>query len=958
MFPYILSLLFPCSFVYSISEGNNGGYFSLTPTTGILSVGRPLPGNANTTHVLVIIAQNALYPCHRARTVVTVVTYSASLLVAPLAPVSLLENATVGTLVAQVRATGAGDRYIFSVAAGNTGGAFAVGVTSGRVTLATRLDFEATTSYNLTLVVQSAAFLSVRNATRLSVSVLDVDEPPFFVAPPCAVGFASAVGCTLQVSENAPVRTLLAVFRANSSNQCSPAGGSAGRGCGNLTFSIDSPQPVPFSVNALGELKVSGGSLDRERVASYAFGVVVREQAAGRPPLSSRVGLRVEVLDVNDNAPVLVSAPVVTVLRDAPVGTVVTRIVGTDADSGINAEIRFTVASTVSGSLPFQLNSLTGELVLSTSLQRETAPFYKFNVTLSNPTPGPVTTVTITVLVAGGAPNSPPTFDASLYSGVVREGLPAGTPVLQVRATNPDLGSNGQITYSLLTNNNNNYNNSNNNNTNNTPTGGIKIPFQVDPISGVVNTSSVLDVDANVTYSFAIVATDGGAPPLSAIATVTIAVLDVLRRPPAFLLGAYQFSILETYPPGELIDVVTAVPGDGAGIVYGIRSPDPTLPFSIGRTNGVLSLNGDAHLDALVRSIYNFTVVVSDAEVPSLSATVPITVTLITVNSVPPTFLGPCDARVLEGLPAGTVATVCTATAFDRATNTTGNDVGYIIVDGNVGDAFRFIPFDRNGTIVTRKPLNKTLIPSYTLTIEATNSFAYRSLMQVTITVLSLVNSPPLFVGLPSSPIVISDSAIANGTSLVALVLAATDPDKGANGRLTYSIVWDVQRDTQTSLAVRVADGGSPSLSATANVTLQYESPCPVQVYTVDGTSGVVTAGLLCRAGLSPKETNVTIGGNATLRCGVLGNPAAPVYYQFAHNYSFVTVPSGLDRLELAGVGFVDGGTYSCKVTTPVGSLQSESGVVNIQGLCQFIFALFCHTAGFSLDTLLFSNAT
>ena len=906
-----------CSFQYFISEGNNGGYFSLTQTTGILSVGSPLPCKAtcNATYVLVIVAQNALYPCHRGRTVVTIVAYSASLIVSPLAPVSLPENTTIGTLVAQVRASGAGDSYLFSISVGNVGGAFAMCPTSGRVTIAARLDYEVTTSYNLTLLVQSVAFPSIRNTTSLLVRVLDVDEPPFFVAPSCAV---VSTGCTFQAPENASIGTLLGALRANSSDQRCP-------GCGNLTFSIDPPQ-VSFSVNALGELRIAG-TLDRERVPSYVFDVIVREQA--RPLLSSRVALRVVVMDINDNAPVLVfPTSVIEIFQSTPLGTVVARIVGTDVDSGINAEVRFAISSTTASPLPFQLNSLTGDLVLVASLRDTATPFYKFNVTLSNPTLGPVTMVTITVRVMGDAQNRPPAFDASVYSATVQEGLAAGTPVLQVRATDPDLESNGRITYSLLTN-------TTITTITATPTRS-KFPFLVDPVSGLVNTSYDLEVDGNATYVFTVVATDGGAPPLSAIATVAITVLDVARRPPAFLQGAYHFSILETYPPGELIDVVTAVAGNtdqgaGAGIVYSIQSPDPAVPFSIGRIDGVVALNRDAFLDANVRSIYSFIVVASDAKVPSLNATVTVTITLIKVNTIPPTFIGPCNAAVLENLSAGTVVTMCTATGFDRTTNMTSNDVGYLIVDGNVGNAFQFVPFDRLGTIVTRKPLNKTVTPSYTLTIEASNSFAYRSLMDITITVLSPsdVNSPPLFVGLPSA-INITDSTIANGTTLVT-VLAATDRDEGANGRLTYSISGSIQRgNQQTLLTVRVADGGSPSLSATANVTLQFESPCPVQVYSVNGASGVVTAGLLCRVALSPEESNVTIGGNATLHCNVLGN-AAPVY-QFAHNDSFVTVPSGVGWLRLEGVSFVDGGTYACKVTTPVGSLQSESGVVNIQG--------------------------
>ena len=1331
-----------CSFVYSISEGNYGGYFLLTPTTGILSVSSRLPSKTNAPYVLTVIAQNTLYVCHRARVVITVVTYSPSLLVVPLSPVSLPENVAVGTAVALVQASGAGDSYLFSIAAGNVGGAFAVGPTSGRVTVASQLNYEVVTSYTLTIQVQSASFASIRNSTTLVVRVLDVEEPPFFITP-CAAAPPTQGGCTFQVYEDVHLGTLVRTLRANVSDHLPCPG------CGNLTYSVDAPSPVPFAINQLGEVRTAG-PLDRERVPSYTFNVSVSER--GRPLLTSRALVRVVVLDINDNPPILISPSSITVPENTPPGSVVTRLVGMDADSGINAEIRFVINSPPA--VPFQLYPLTGDLVLVSVLDRETTPFYVFNVTLSNPTPGPITVVTFTVLVGdvndnaprfssslytagvkehsplnslvivvnatdsdagsnaritysitrgninnsffinqvtgaisvsndisrdasssytlvvtatdggapplygtttvqitvvdindhapvflqssyyavlsvntvapsklltigavdqdepnspnsiidylivggnegglfainsstgalslamnltaatiqpgylitvaardrgfpplnstatvnvqvvgappavadvplganveynltiseltpvgalvaavaplnssgqvqpltfsvvggnnssdfavnvttgyvtvakrldvgrqslyvltirgatsgnrsvsvavlrisvlaanrqppvftssgpfvvtegqpigtlvgvvtatvpepgalgaitytlvvggasflfsldpssgalttrevlstrdlamaglfpppvsnatllvraqdGGAPplvtvaqvvihlraaaNRPPVFSMAAYRGTVLEGQAAGTVVLQVHASDPDLGSNGLVVYSLASQG--------------------SVPFRVDPVTGMVNTTAVLDLEGNVTYMFTILASDGGSPPLSANATVTITVLDIDDSPPMFSQNAYQFIILETFPPGEPIDVVTATVADadtgaGATLVYSIRSQDPTLPFSVGGNNGVIFLNQDAVLNANVRQSYNFTVVATDLEPPDLSASATITITLIKVNKTPPTFLGPCNADVPENAPVGTVVTVCTAMDFDAATNTTLNDVTYLIADGNVGNAFRFVPSDRLGTIVTQVPLNRTLVQSYSLTIGASNPFAFRSLMEVIITVVSAVdinNRPPVFVHPPSS-VNITDASIANTTTTLVATITASDQDTGANGQLSYSIAGSVQLGTQTLLTVVVTDGGSPPLSATVNVSVQFQSPCSIQAYTIDGSAGTITADLLCRVGLVPMETNVTVGGNATLYCNALGN--VPLTYQFAHNDSFVTLPSTQARLGLREVGFVDGGTYSCKVTTQVGSLQSRAGVVNIQGqLCLY----------------------
>ncbi|NXB85369.1 FAT1 protein, partial [Vidua chalybeata] len=45
--------------------------------------------------------------------------------------------------------------------------------------------------------------------------------------------------------------------------------------------------------------------------------------------------------------------------------------------------------------------------------------------------------------------DNPPVFSKSLYEARVAENLPVGSPVLQVRATDADVGSNGRLSYSF-----------------------------------------------------------------------------------------------------------------------------------------------------------------------------------------------------------------------------------------------------------------------------------------------------------------------------------------------------------------------------------------------------------------------------------------------------------------------------------------------------------------------------
>lgn len=71
----------------------------------------------------------------------------------------------------------------------------------------------------------------------------------------------------------------------------------------NLTYSVRSTKPVPFSITqSSGILKINR-DLDREAIARYEFQVVATDKSANQPRLSSATEVEVNILDLNDNAP-------------------------------------------------------------------------------------------------------------------------------------------------------------------------------------------------------------------------------------------------------------------------------------------------------------------------------------------------------------------------------------------------------------------------------------------------------------------------------------------------------------------------------------------------------------------------------------------------------------------------------------------------------------------------------
>uniref|UniRef100_A0A8C4UGT5 Cadherin domain-containing protein n=1 Tax=Falco tinnunculus TaxID=100819 RepID=A0A8C4UGT5_FALTI len=135
---------------------------------------------------------------------------------------------------------------------------------------------------------------------------------------------------------------------------------------------------------------------------SKEFTLRIRAQDGGRPPLSNISGLvTIQVLDVNDNAPIFVSTPFqATVLENVPVGYSVIHVQAIDADSGDNSRLVYTLLETGSG-FPFAINNSTGWIVVASELDREAVDFYSFGVEAQdqgNPPMASSASVSVTIL--------------------------------------------------------------------------------------------------------------------------------------------------------------------------------------------------------------------------------------------------------------------------------------------------------------------------------------------------------------------------------------------------------------------------------------------------------------------------------------------------------------------------------------------------------------------------------
>ena len=261
--------------------------------------------------------------------------------------------------------------------------------------------------------------------------------------------------------------------------------------------------------NATGTVSVIG-VVDRERHASCLLTLVAVD--AARPaslPAYSR--MRVVVRDVNDNSPTLTLTTLSppggrwSEVRDgAAPGAFLAHVAVADPDNGNASVVDCHVNST-----QFRLTPLGGgdyQLTTAVAFGRGHDRVYVVAITCSDRGLPPLSVVRyLSVLVIDAGPK----FPSDTLSSRLPVGVAPGTPVVRLNATGSDIGPEAEILYSMSL------------------VAGRVDALAVNARSGWVATRVFVGRDAvNATFTYLVKATDRGQPPLSAVATLHVRVVD------------------------------------------------------------------------------------------------------------------------------------------------------------------------------------------------------------------------------------------------------------------------------------------------------------------------------------------------------------------------------------------------------------------------------------------------
>ena len=225
--------------------------------------------------------------------------------------------------------------------------------------------------------------------------------------------------------------------------------------------------------------------------------------------------------------------------------------------------------------------------------------------------------------------NQPPRFAESQYTKHIPENEAVGFPVITITATDDDPGPAGELTYRM------------------DPTNDRRSldMFTIDPASGQVTTTKILDHEEMTRHDFAIIAIDGALPASlqrSATTSLIIFVDDVNDWPPVFPKPVERIQIPEHRSPEQEEFVASATDKDSdknAEIRYSILNPGPPNDaFVIDPRTGAVSTRRP--LDRETVAFYNITIQAMDQGKLSerKSATISLLVEVLDENDHKPVF--------------------------------------------------------------------------------------------------------------------------------------------------------------------------------------------------------------------------------------------------------------------------------------------------------------------------------
>jgi hypothetical protein len=164
---------------FAILEAN--APFAIDASTGVITVAGTLDYETLSSYTLTVQVTDNGTPSQSGTATITINILNVNEApVANPATFAVNENSPVGTAVGAVTFTDpdTGQAHTFAITAGNTGGAFAINASTGEITVAGVVNYEATPSFSLTVQVTDNGTPALSSTATVTIGVNDINEFP------------------------------------------------------------------------------------------------------------------------------------------------------------------------------------------------------------------------------------------------------------------------------------------------------------------------------------------------------------------------------------------------------------------------------------------------------------------------------------------------------------------------------------------------------------------------------------------------------------------------------------------------------------------------------------------------------------------------------------------------------------------------------------------------------------
>uniref|UniRef100_A0A8I3MHU2 Protocadherin gamma subfamily B, 1 n=1 Tax=Canis lupus familiaris TaxID=9615 RepID=A0A8I3MHU2_CANLF len=355
------------------------------------------------------------------------------------------------------------------------------------------LDREQQSSHQLILTAMDGGDPPLSGTTQIRIQVTDAnDNAPVF----------SQDTYRVSLQENVPWGTSLLQVMATDQDEGVNA---------EITYAFLS---APTSTSLLFNLNpntgdiTTNGTLDFEKTSRYMLVVEAKDGGVH----TAHCNVHIEIVDENDNAPeVTLMSFSNQIPEDSDLGTVIALFKVRDQDSGQNS----LVTCYIQEEGPFKLESTSKnyyKLVIDSALDREQMAEYNVTITATDKGKPSLSSSKSVFLHITDVNDNAPVFQQASYVVHVAENNPPGASIAQVSASDPDLGPNGRVSYSIVASD--------------LEPRALASYVSVSAQSGVVFAQRAFDHEQLRAFELTLQARDQGSPALSANVSLRVLVGD------------------------------------------------------------------------------------------------------------------------------------------------------------------------------------------------------------------------------------------------------------------------------------------------------------------------------------------------------------------------------------------------------------------------------------------------